>query len=242
MLEEEYEKIISDGKKEADKIEKQIVGSADLQARNKALLIVQESADKVLEKAKEKIANMDRNSEYSSLIKKLVTEATSALDTSDVIVFTNSKDKDVVQSAISNISGAELSNDLIDCMGGVRVTSKDGSMSFDNTIDARIELLKPLIRKDIAVKADGMADAKMYETVSVGESKLIGEVIRLTGDVAFIQVYESTSGLKPGEPVVGTGNPLSVFLGPGIIGQIYDGIQRPLKDLAAKSGSFMVEE
>ena len=90
-----------------------------------------------------------------------------------------------------------------------------------------------------AVRADGMADAKMYETVSVGEAKLIGEVIRLTGDVAFIQVYESTSGLKPGEPVVGTGNPLSVFLGPGIIGQIYDGIQRPLKDLAAKSGSFI---
>lgn len=152
MLEEEYEKIISDGKKEADKIEKQIVGSADLQARNKALLTVQESADKVLEKAKEKISNMDRNSEYSSLITKLLTEATSALDTSDVIVFTNSKDKDVVQSAVSNISGAELSNDLIDCMGGVKVTSKDGSMSFDNTIDARIELLKPLIRKDIAAQ------------------------------------------------------------------------------------------
>ena len=152
MLEEEYEKIISDGKKEADKIEKQIVGSADLQARNKALLIVQESADKVLEKAKEKISNMDRNSEYSSLITKLLTEATSALDTSDVIVFTNSKDKDVVQSAVSNISGAELSNDLIDCMGGVKVTSKAGSLSFDNTIDARIELLKPLIRKDIAAQ------------------------------------------------------------------------------------------
>ena len=152
MLEEEYEKIISDGKKEADKIEKQIVGSADLQARNKSLLIVQESADKVLEKAKEKISNMDRNSEYSTLITKLLTEATSALDTSDVIVFTNSKDKDLVQSAVSNISGAELSNDLIDCMGGVKVTSKDGSMSFDNTIDARIELLKPLIRKDIAAQ------------------------------------------------------------------------------------------
>jgi V/A-type H+/Na+-transporting ATPase subunit E len=152
MLEEEYEKIISDGKKEADKIEKQIVGSADLQARNKSLLIVQESADKVLEKAKEKISNMERNSEYSSLITKLLTEATSALDTNDVIVFTNSKDKDVVQSAVSNISGAELSNDTIDCMGGVKVTSKDGSMSFDNTIDARIELLKPLIRKDIAAQ------------------------------------------------------------------------------------------
>ena len=152
MLEEEYEKIIADGKKEADKIEKQIIGSADLQSRNKTLLIVQESTDKVLEKAKEKISNMDRNSEYSSLIAKLLTEATSALNTSDVIVFTNSKDKDVVQSAVSNISGAELSSDTIDCMGGVRVTSKDGSMSFDNTIDARIELLKPLIRKDIAAQ------------------------------------------------------------------------------------------
>ena len=90
-----------------------------------------------------------------------------------------------------------------------------------------------------AVRADGMSDAKMYETVSVGEAKLIGEVIRLTGDVAFIQVYESTSGLKPGEPVIGTGNPLSVLLGPGIIGQIYDGIQRPLKELSKKSGSFI---
>ena len=90
-----------------------------------------------------------------------------------------------------------------------------------------------------AVKADGMSDAKMYETVSVGDYNLIGEIIRLTGDVAFIQVYESTSGLKPGEPVVGTGNPLSVLLGPGIMGQIYDGIQRPLKEISKKSGSFI---
>ncbi len=90
-----------------------------------------------------------------------------------------------------------------------------------------------------AVKADGMSAAKMYETVEVGDSKLIGEVIRLTGDVAFIQVYESTSGLKPGEPVVGTGQPLSVLLGPGVIGKIYDGIQRPLDEIAQKSGAFI---
>ena len=90
-----------------------------------------------------------------------------------------------------------------------------------------------------AVKADGMADVKMYETVQVGESKLIGEVIRLTGDIAFIQVYESTSGLKPSEPVEGTGQPLSVLLGPGVIGKIYDGIQRPLDDIAKRSGTFI---
>ena len=90
-----------------------------------------------------------------------------------------------------------------------------------------------------AVKADGMSSTKMYETVEVGESKLIGEVIRLTGDVGFVQVYESTSGLRPGEPVVGTGQPLSVLLGPGIIGRIYDGIQRPLVEMAQKSGDFI---
>src|ERR1041385_1618765 len=90
-----------------------------------------------------------------------------------------------------------------------------------------------------AVKADGMSSVKMYETVEVGDSKLIGEVIRLTGDVAFIQVYESTSGLKPGEDVIGTGQPLSVLLGPGIIGRIYDGIQRPLDEIAEKSGAFI---
>jgi len=90
-----------------------------------------------------------------------------------------------------------------------------------------------------AVRADGMSSAKMYETVEVGDAKLIGEVIRLTGDVAFIQVYESTSGLKPGEEVIGTGQPLSVLLGPGIIGRIYDGIQRPLDEIAEKSGAFI---
>jgi V/A-type H+-transporting ATPase subunit A len=90
-----------------------------------------------------------------------------------------------------------------------------------------------------AVKADGMSTVKMYETVEVGDSKLIGEVIRLTGDVAFIQVYESTSGLKPGEDVICTGQPLSVLLGPGILGRIYDGIQRPLDEIAEKSGAFI---
>jgi V/A-type H+/Na+-transporting ATPase subunit A len=89
-----------------------------------------------------------------------------------------------------------------------------------------------------AVKADGMAASKMFETVEVGEARTIGEVIRLTGDTAFIQVYESTSGLRPGEPVYGTGQPLSVSLGPGMMGKIYDGLQRPL-DILGKSGVFI---
>jgi V/A-type H+-transporting ATPase subunit A len=90
-----------------------------------------------------------------------------------------------------------------------------------------------------AVKAEGMSQAKMYEVVEVGEEKLVGEIIRLTGDIAFVQVYESTSGLRPGEPVNGTGQPLSVSLGPGMIGRIYDGLQRPLEIIAQKSGAFI---
>ncbi len=90
-----------------------------------------------------------------------------------------------------------------------------------------------------AVKADGMMGAKMYEMVYVGNERLIGEVIKLTGDTAFIQVYENTSGLTPGEPVLGTGLPLSVTLGPGMIGSVYDGVQRPLDRIAASVGPFI---
>jgi V/A-type H+/Na+-transporting ATPase subunit A len=90
-----------------------------------------------------------------------------------------------------------------------------------------------------AVKASGMAASKMYEVMQVGEEKLIGEVIKLTGDIAFVQVYESTSGLRPGEPVSGTGQPLSTTLGPGMIGTIYDGLQRPLDVIAKKAGAFI---
>jgi len=84
-----------------------------------------------------------------------------------------------------------------------------------------------------------MASSKMYEVTQVGEEKLVGEVIKLTGDIAFVQVYESTGGLRPGEPVVGTGQPLSTSLGPGMIGTIYDGLQRPLDVIASKAGAFI---
>ncbi|MFP4482337.1 MAG: V-type ATP synthase subunit A [Thermovirgaceae bacterium] len=78
------------------------------------------------------------------------------------------------------------------------------------------------------VVANGMSGASMYDVVRVGKIGLVGEVIELKGDTASIQVYEETSGLLPGEPVVGTGAPLSVELGPGLIEQFFDGVQRPL--------------
>ncbi|WP_456367176.1 ATP synthase subunit A [Thermococcus sp.] len=89
------------------------------------------------------------------------------------------------------------------------------------------------------VVADGMEGSKMYEVVRVGEMGLIGEIIRLEGDKAVIQVYEETAGIKPGEPVEGTGSSLSVELGPGLLTSMYDGIQRPLEKLRELSGDFI---
>ena len=87
------------------------------------------------------------------------------------------------------------------------------------------------------VIAEGMRDANMFDVVRVSEQKLIGEIIEMHGDRASIQVYEETSGLGPGEKVESTGMPLSVELGPGLIGSIFDGIQRPLERIMEVSGT-----
>ena len=87
------------------------------------------------------------------------------------------------------------------------------------------------------VVADGLEDASMYDVVRVGKNRLIGEVIEMRGDSASIQVYEETSGLGPGAEVTTTGSPLSVELGPGLIENIYDGIQRPLEEIMRIAGA-----
>lgn len=104
-----------------------------------------------------------------------------------------------------------------------------------------MEYSKGVIRKVTGplVIADGMRDANMFDVVRVSDKELIGEIIEMHGDQASIQVYEETAGLGPGEPVVSTGAPMSVELGPGLIGSIYDGIQRPLDDIMKVSGSLL---
>ena len=87
------------------------------------------------------------------------------------------------------------------------------------------------------VVASGLSEANMADVVRVGEQHLIGEILTMSGDSAAIQVYEETSGLGPGAEVVTTGAPLSVELGPGLIENIYDGIQRPLDDIMKISGN-----
>jgi V/A-type H+-transporting ATPase subunit A len=89
------------------------------------------------------------------------------------------------------------------------------------------------------IEAGGISDAMMLELVRVGEVRLVGEVIKLEGQRAIIQVYEDTTGIAPGDNIYGSGSPLSVELGPGLIGTIYDGIQRPLEQIQASIGSFI---
>lgn len=89
------------------------------------------------------------------------------------------------------------------------------------------------------VVAEGMKGAKMYDVVRVSDTKLVGEIIELKGDLASIQVYEETSGIGPGEPVYLTGHPLSVELGPGMLRNFYDGVQRPLEAIAKVAGDFI---
>ena len=89
------------------------------------------------------------------------------------------------------------------------------------------------------VIAEGMRDANMFDVVRVSKQRLIGEIIEMHGDKASVQVYEETSGLGPGEPVESTGKPLSVELGPGLIGSIFDGIQRPLAEIMARTGNML---
>ncbi len=89
------------------------------------------------------------------------------------------------------------------------------------------------------VVAEKMLGAKMYDVVKVGDERLIGEIIKLNGDRATIQVYEDTSGVKPGEKVENTNLPLTVELGPGLLESIYDGIQRPLQQIMEKTGVFI---
>ena len=91
------------------------------------------------------------------------------------------------------------------------------------------------------VVAEGMEDSNIYDVVKVSNSKLIGEIIEMRDDKASIQVYEETSGIGPGEPVETTGEPLSVELGPGLIENMFDGIQRPLEKFRAVAGDFLTK-
>src|SRR3990172_7780804 len=122
------------------------------------------------------------------------------------------------------------------------MTFSYGWPSSNQSGDAKLAEFEPGKIERVAgpvVVASNMLGARMYELVKVGNAGLIGEVIRVEADRATVQVYEETTGIKPGEIVERTGKPLSVELGPGLVNQFFDGTQRPLPVLLDKGGAFI---
>lgn len=152
-LENEYNKIVEDARKQADNLKRQIVGSSSINARNKQLLLVEDAINKVFDEVKAKIDEVRDSKEYRSMLDKLLEDAINVIN-SDLIIECNDKDMKIISDLTSKIKSRykfsiEVSKEPINILGGLRARSKDGSMVYENTLERRIERLKPLIKKDI---------------------------------------------------------------------------------------------
>jgi V/A-type H+/Na+-transporting ATPase subunit E len=155
-LEDEYLRIVEGAKKQAENLKRQIVGSSRLAARNKQLLLIDTAVNNAFEKAKLELASSNKEESYRVLITKMLEDSVSAIGSDEVIIECNKNDFDLVKKAITDLSNdnntkfkVKLSDQPINAIGGIRVRSADGSITYDNTLDSRIERFKPLIRKDI---------------------------------------------------------------------------------------------
>jgi V/A-type H+-transporting ATPase subunit E len=153
-LESEYSRIVEGAKKHAENLRRQIIGSSRLAARNKQLVLIETAVNDAFEKAKAKLAASNKEEIYKDLVTKMLEDSFSVIGSDQVIVQCNSNDFDLVKKVLSNLSTTNkakvtLSDKPINVIGGIRVRSSDGSTTYDNTLDSRIERFKPLIRKNI---------------------------------------------------------------------------------------------
>ena len=163
-LEAERTRIIESAKKQAENLKRQIIGSARLGARNQELLTIENAVNKAFEEAKKKLQASDSTDRYKELLKHMVEESMSAVGESNAVTIEcNKNDVELVRNVVSELqtSGklqqqATVSDQHIDVLGGIRIKSADGTMSYDNTLDSRIERLKPLIRKNIVQMLRGV--------------------------------------------------------------------------------------
>jgi len=153
-LKSEYEAIIESAKKEAENLKRQIVGSSRLTARNKELVLIESAINEIFRKVKEKLQLKSNDKLYKDLLRKMIEEGISRLDSPEIVIECNKNDLDVVKKIVQDLSADKkvklaLSKKPIDIVGGIRAVSADGTMTLDNSLDSKIERLKPLIRKDI---------------------------------------------------------------------------------------------
>jgi len=155
-LEAEYNRILEGARKQGDNLKRQIVGSSRLSARNRQLVLIEKAVNDTFEKAKTILASSNKENSYRLLMRKILKDSVTMIDSEQVIVECNKNDIELVEKAISdsfkdnNKLKIKMSDHPLNAIGGIRLISADGSMTFDNTLDSRIERLKPLIRKSIA--------------------------------------------------------------------------------------------
>jgi V/A-type H+-transporting ATPase subunit E len=162
-LEAERTKIIVSAKKQAENLKRQIIGSSRLAARNQELVLIENAVNDAFEEARKKLASASNKDSYKTLMGSIIQESISSVGSNEVVIECNKNDAELVKSILSEQQGknpkvkARLSDQYIDVLGGIRVRSADGTMTYDNTIDSRIERLKPLIRKNISQMLRGDA-------------------------------------------------------------------------------------
>ncbi len=152
-LESEYSKIVESASKQAENLKRQMVESSRLAVRNKQLLLIEEAVNNVLKDAISRIDGVRADERYETMMRRLIESALDAIGT-DAVIECNDKDRDMVDRIALELQhkynfSIEI-GDSIDCLGGIRARSKDGSIILDNTLDSRIERLKPILKKDIA--------------------------------------------------------------------------------------------
>ena len=151
----EVENIIDSKEKQADMTERRILGSAELESRNKSLEVVEESINEVFKEALNKLKESVKTDDYKKALKNFLEEGLDAVGSDNLVVFSNKKDSTLLKDITKEIVGKRnvkisLNKETIDCIGGVQLKTPDGSVFYDNTIEARLERLRPLLRKDIA--------------------------------------------------------------------------------------------
>ena len=151
-LRSEYEKIIQGSKKQAENLKRQILGSRRLESRNQELLLIEMAVNDYFEKARERFRGLPREKEYKSMINEMIDNCISAIGTEEIIIESNEMDSKMISEIISKKSKKvklSLSEKPINVIGGLRAMSADGSLTYDSTLELRMERLKPLIRKEI---------------------------------------------------------------------------------------------
>jgi V/A-type H+/Na+-transporting ATPase subunit E len=157
-LRSEYEGILQTSKKQSENLKRQILGSKRLESRNQELLLIERAVNDYFEKAKERLRELPRDKEYRSMINKMIEDCISAIGSEEVIIESNEKDSKIVSELMGKKFGqvkVSLSDKPVNTLGGLRARSADGSMTYDSTLELRMERLKPLIRKEIVQRLRG---------------------------------------------------------------------------------------